>query len=147
MILSSRNITSKIKSEFRNAYVLLTDANYAVPDRDWLQYTFFNMFYKNLSENNIFNWKKYHDCDNKAFKYWQFASDCHALTMMIREKQGLPIYEGIAVGVFCFKQDTKYGHAVNFAITNLGVEFIEPQNGSFISLTQDEKDTAWCAIF
>ena len=68
------------------------------------------------------------------------------MTMMLREKQGLKVYQGIAVGVFFFKLRTRYGHAINFVITEYGLEFIEPQNGRFIDLTQEEKDSSWFAI-
>ena len=147
MILTAKEIVKKIKAEFKNAHVVLTDADYATPDRYWLSTNFYWAFKRNLMSNNLYQWKEYHDCDNKAFRYWQFASDCHARTMMLREKQGLPIFEGISVGVFFFKQETRYGHAVNFAITKEGVEFIEPQNGQFIKLTKEERETAWFAIF
>lgn len=147
MILTSSDIYKQVQKEFKHANVVLTDVDYATPSRSWLQGQFYRMFMKNLSQNNLYTWRTYHDCDNKSFKYWMFACDCHALTMMLREKQGLPVYEGIAVGVFFFKQETRFGHAVNFAITEKGIEFIEPQNGRFINLTQTEKDTSWFAIF
>jgi hypothetical protein len=147
MILTSSQLYKKVQDEFHNAGVYLTDVSYVTPDRNWLQGKFYSTFRRNLTQNKLYQWRTYHDCDNKANKYWQFACDCHALTMMLREKQGKQIYEGIAVGVFFFKQETRFGHAVNFAVTEKGIEFIEPQNGRFITLTQDEKDTAWYAIF
>jgi hypothetical protein len=147
MILSARQIVDKVKQELGNAHVILTDTDYVTPNRAWLQRDFYQMFVSNLRKNKLYRWREYHDCDNKSFKYWQFASDCHAMTMLLRERQGLQVYQGISVGVFFFKQDTRFGHAINFAITENGVEFIEPQNGMFIELTQAEKDSAWFAIF
>ena len=129
MAIQSRNLSILLNKQLPNAKVFLSDSSCAIPNRDWLQGDFYRMYLRNLRANKLYQWREYHDCDNKAFKYWQFASDCHAMTMMLREKQGLEIHQGIAVGVLFFMQDNAGGHAINFAITNKGLEFIEPQNG------------------
>lgn len=147
MVLTSSQVYKEVKKELKNAHVVLTDTDYLTPNRDWMQGKFYSLFRQNLSQNNLYNWREYHDCDNKAFKYWMFAGDCHSATMMLREKQGLPVYQGITVGVLFFKQETRYGHAVNFIITDHGFEVVEPQNGQLLKLTQAEKDTSWFAIF
>jgi hypothetical protein len=146
-LLTSLQVRNKVREELKHANVFLTDTNYLTPDRSWMQGKFYSLFRKNLLQNNLYQWKKYHDCDNKSFKYWMFAGDCHAITMMLREKQNLPVYEGITVGVLFFLQETRFGHAVNFVITERGFEVVEPQNGKFLKLTQAEKDTSWFAIF
>jgi len=148
MVLTSKQIRDIVRKELGHSNVFLTDTDYVVPNKYWLLNDFYRLFRKNLKQNNLYTWKKFHDCDNKSFKYWQFANDCHAMTMMLREKQGLTVYEGIAIGVLFFMQNNDFGHAINFIITkDLKMEFIEPQNGQILKLSSSEKKSSWFAIF
>lgn len=148
MAIPSRDLSIILNKQLPNAKIFLSDVSCAIPNRNWLWGDFYKMFRKNLEANNLYKWRTYHDCDNKAVKFWQFASDCHAMTMMLREKQGLQIYEGIAVGVIFFNSETLGGgHAINFALTNKGLEFIEPQDGRFIQLSKEERESSWFAVF
>lgn len=130
--MTSAEIRSQVlEAGFKNACIFITDADYARPTTNFLTGKFYN-FYKNwLSEHNIDTWQAKWDCDNFSSTYYTFTQICHANAG--RNEQG------ISVGEFFYKiGGNGTGHAINIAVTEKGVIFIEPQTGKEVGLSEEE---------
>lgn len=145
-ILKSNQLHQKVKENLRQTQFFITDADYATPSKKWIQGEFFNLYRKWLWDHNLFTWKEYGDCDNFAFTFYCFANMCHAKTMQIRERQGLPTVQGISVGIMFFKQKNYGGHAINFIVTEDEFLYLEPQNGQWLNLSKEERESCWFAV-
>lgn len=121
-----------------NASIFISDATYAKPTTKWLTGKFYEYFLNWLWKNDLNKWQQKFDCDNFSCLYYAFAQACH--TQSGRSEQG------ILVGEMFFMQKGG-GHAINLAITEKGVIFIEPQTGAEITLTKEEKSSCWCVRF
>ena len=119
--------------------MLITDANYARPTTAWLTGKFNDYFRNWLFQNDLLKWAENFDCDNFSSFYYSFAQACH--TKSNRKEQG------IAVGEMFYRQNGTGGHAINVAITEKGVIYIEPQTGQQIKLTDVEKQSCWSVRF
>jgi hypothetical protein len=135
-----------IVDDLPNAKVFMSDGSYATPTESWIASKCYWQFETNLRKNDLYKWRAYHDCDNKAFSFWQFVCDCHCKTMMDREKRDLPVFQGVTVGVIFYIIDGSSGHAINILVNKTGVKYFEPQTGKFVTLTKTEKNSAWFII-
>lgn len=112
--------------------IFATDKTYSIPHSEWLRTTFYDFFHAWLQKKELQKWKPNHDCDNFSFLFRTFGQIAHA-------KSTDPNFsEGVAIGVIFYKKEGRFGHAINVAITEKGVIWIEPQNGKFLDLTQEE---------
>jgi hypothetical protein len=146
--LPSIELHNRVRKQIRQAKLFLTDTDYEIPTHDWIGGKFYNLYRNWLWKNNRERWTTYSDCDNFAFMFMVFANLCHAKTMDARKKLGQKTYQGIAVGVvfYMINGDNTRGHAINFIHTDKGIEFLEPQDGSWVKLTDKERASAWFAV-
>jgi hypothetical protein len=127
----------------------IPDSTYGCPNSSWIKYNLYRSYSNWLWNQGLYEWKEYFDCDDYAILFKVFCHICHAKTQKIRQKQGLPTYESIAVGVMYYKsygtgaEQAGIGHAINCIITENGMEFFEPQNGTFLNLTEKEKNSCF----
>jgi hypothetical protein len=122
------------------ANIFLTDVDYAKPTTRWLTTTFYTYFLDWLKVNGLEKWKNKFDCDNFEAVYYAFAHACHSKSDRSEE--------GIAVGQMFYKLDGgRGGHAINVAVTDDGLIFIEPQNGRRIQLSTAERESCWFVRF
>lgn len=126
---------------FTGAKIIISDIDYALPKASWLTGKFYE-FYKGWRyDHNLNEWANRNDCDNFASLFYTFSQICHA--------KGNRSEQGIAVGeMFYFiGGDKNRGHAINIAITDVGVIAIEPQTGEIVKLTKAEKESSWFVRF
>lgn len=148
MALPSLQIHHRIREKAPNANIYLSDTDYSIPKSSWLTGDFYNLYRKWTSKERLYEWKEYHDCDNKSVTFMAFASMCHAKTMAAREREGKETVQGIAVGMiyYLINGDKNRGHAINVVHSDKGIQFLEPQNGRILNLTTKERDSIWLVI-
>jgi len=138
--MNSRFIHVNVVTELPSAKIFITDKDYALPSRNWLEGSFYKFFSNWLFSQALHKWNEQFDCDNFASLYYNFAQIYHYKT---QEK----LEQGLAVGEMFYRQDSGGGHAINIAVDNSGVFFIEPQNGKIKKLSHDEKNSCWFVRF
>lgn len=148
-VLAGTWIRKTLKAELPNAGVYMTDANYAVIDSRWLTNTFWFEFKSWAMKNFVMEWQTFHDCDDKAALLSVLLRLSHAHAMYKRKRKGLSTAEGVTLGTmdYCIDGDIFQGHCINVFISGGKVQYLEPQNGKIIQLTQREKDSCWHVRF
>ena len=121
---------AEIQSSFATP-VLFADASYARPTLRWLQGQFWDAFRQDRWAK-VGSYSRKNDCDNWARAFAQLAQDSHAQTRSGSDD------EALAVGEFFYTKASGEGHAINAAFTDVGLVFIEPQNGLTLKLTTSE---------
>lgn len=107
------------------------DTSYARPTLAWLTGPFWRSFAADRWAK-VGRYTRTNDCDNWARAYAQHAQDCHARTATHPD-------EALAVGEFFYTRADGLGaHAIAVAITDTGLTFLEPQNGTVLPLTPAE---------
>lgn len=116
------------------------DDTYAIPTKEWVlgEYA---LFYKSFLERmGTPGWRDDFDCDNFAAVFWTMAQCGHARAMTKKQ--------GIAIGMFGYQPDgAAAGHAINVAVTDKGVIFVEPQSCKEVFLTKTEALSCSLALF
>ncbi len=113
-------------------FARFSDASYARPTLAWLQGPFWDSFQADRFAK-VGRYTRKNDCDNWARAYAQHAQDCHASSAGNDD-------EALAVGEFFYtRADGRGGHAIVIAIVDGNkLVTIEPQDGSVLTLTQNE---------
>lgn len=137
--MTSALIRAMIAENLPNAEIFISDADYAKPTAAWITGDFYNYYLNWLEENGLSKWKETFDCDSFSSLFYAFAQACHGNAG--RKEQG------IAVGEMFYKVDGGSGHAINIAITEKGIIFIEPQNGQRVMLSVSEMTSCWFVRF
>ena len=113
------------------------DSVYAIPTKEWVLGEY-STFYKDfLTKMGLSNWHVDFDCDNFATLFFTLAQCGHARAETRKE--------GIAIGVFCYvpwNAGKNEAHAINVAVTDKGVIFLEPQ--TCFEKTLDLKELQSC---
>tara|TARA_R100000008_G_C3532119_1_gene139847 strand:- start:198 stop:743 length:546 start_codon:yes stop_codon:yes gene_type:complete len=149
----------------------LTDSTYAVPELTHMKTQVYNCFTKWLTFLGLDRktgqkqfWKRKFDCENLASLYKSYCDLLHYKTNPLSfeenfkaKKRNKSDAEGLAVGTIWYDNSTapnsKNLHAINAIITQkpgqqkLSVIYIEPNNGSQLSLTKKQKESIWYAKF
>ena len=149
----------------------LTDSTYAVPELTYMMTQVYNSFTKWLTFLGLDRktgqkqfWKRKFDCENLASLYKSYCDLLHYKTNPLSfeenfkaKKKNKSDSEGLAVGTIWYDNSTapnsKNLHAINAIITQkpglekLSVIYIEPNNGSQLSLTKKQKESIWYAKF
>jgi hypothetical protein len=113
---------------------------YAVPTRAWLSGPFYDYLKKVLWNFGTDTWAVKWECRDFSRAYATFAQVCNALTAGTPDKA-----DALAVGEVWFLPDASRGmapgsgHAINAAITEGGLIFLDPQNDQEWAMTPDEK--------
>ena len=114
---------------------VIADGTYNCPTLSWLLGAFAQYYKDWLAEEakQLTQWVEKFDCDDRAFLFKVLAQVCHAKTF-----QG--IADGLAVGVvfYLVDADINKGHAINWAETDEGLVYIEPQTCQVVELSEDE---------
>ena len=128
---------------------LASDATYAVPTKRWLLDVYGPFYRKWTFDHDLLNWRDVWDCDDFAALYRILASACHAKTNegLFKERK-----QGLAVGEFSYrridlKNNTSVNHALNVALTDEGLVFIEPQTMMEATLSEDDIRSCWFMRF
>lgn len=112
----------------------LSDENYVLPSRKFINDVILVAYTKFITENRI-NYNERFDCDDFSRTFALFASICNNL-------EGPNGFQGIAVGELWYMREDLIGktsHAINIIVTSdQEVIFIEPQNGKLIHLSDSE---------
>lgn len=87
--------------------------------------------YRKLCFDLDVNYSKKYDCDDYA-RGMQHFFQVHYSKSSYDE-------QSFALGVVFYRKDEQYNHAVCVAVINGEVLFIEPQNGLYIELSEQEK--------
>ena len=149
----------------------LTDSTYAVPELTHMMTQVYDSFTKWLTFLGLDRktgqkqfWKRKFDCENLASLYKSYCDLLHYKTNPLSfeenfkaKKKNKSDSEGLAVGTIWYDNSTapnsKNLHAINAIITQkpgqqkLSVIYIEPNNGSQLSLTKKQKESIWYAKF
>lgn len=122
------------------ASVFVPDRSYSLASSHW--FDAFNLWFRGKMFDFVGDsWDQRFDCDDFA-RF--FAAFCQLANYRTRHDSRA---EGLAVGEVFFRKDNGGGHAINVAMTEKGIQFIEPQNGDFIGLSQTEKQSIWFVRF
>lgn len=148
MALPSLQIHQRIRDKAKNANIYVSDTEYSIPKSSWLTGDFYSLYRSWTIRERLYEWKSYHDCDNKSITFMAFAAMCHSKTMAARQKEGKDTVQGIAVGMifYLINGNKKKGHAINVVHSEKGIQFFEPQNGRILNLTKKERDSIWMVI-
>lgn len=112
------------------ANVFVADGKYALPQKKWLA----DFAPKWRALKNTKKWCDKYDCDDFSMAFKLACQEAHW-------ESGQTDCDGLAVGILHYCPDTGGGHAINWAITDEGVVYIEPQTGEFICLSESELRT------
>jgi len=154
----------------------ITDSTYAVPEVTYMLTEVYNSFTKWLKFIGLDRkpgqkqfWHRKFDCENLASLYKSYCDLLHYKTNPLpftedskAKKKNKSDAEGLAVGTIWY-DNTKApifssglpmsAHAINAIVTrkpgqkNLSVIYVEPNNGTQVSLTKKEKESIWYAKF
>ena len=149
----------------------LTDSTYAVPELTYMMTQVYNSFTQWLTFLGLDRktgekqfWKRKFDCENLASLYKSYCDLLHYKTNPLSftenskaKKKNKSNSEGLAVGTIWYDNskapNSQNLHAINAIITQkpgqkqLSVVYIEPNNGSQLTLTKKEKESIWYAKF
>lgn len=138
--VSSSELKGAIEQVAPFASVQIADRAYSLPSSEW--FPKFNRWFRHQMAKLVGDrWNARFDCDDFA-RF--FASFCQLANYQTNEAKRA---EGLAVGELFFRRDDGQGHAINLALTEKGVQFIEPQNGEFLELSESEKTSIWFVRF
>jgi len=93
----------------------------------------YEKFRDELFNKGVLKWNSDFDCNQFSLAYHSFSQ----ITYNSERKTG----QSIAIGEVYYLKNGLTGHAVNFAIVDRGVIFIEPQTGLEIKLTDIERQS------
>ena len=123
-----------------HVYIFRPDRSYALPKKDWLLWQYGSWYKKVLKGLDIAGWDKLFDCDDFARLYADLCQACHAA--------GNSRSEGIAVGKLAYIEAPGRPHAINFAVTDVGVIFVEPQWAKEVKLTDEQvRSIYWATLW
>jgi len=149
----------------------ITDSTYAVPEITYMITEVYNSFTKWLKFIGLDRktgqkqfWHRKFDCENLASLYKSYCDLLHYKTNPLTftenskaKKKNKSNSEGLAVGTIWYDNskasNSTTAHAINAIITqkpgqkNLSVIYVEPNNGTQVSLTKKEKESIWYAKF
>ena len=149
----------------------LTDSTYAVPELTHMMTQVYDSFTKWLTFLGLDRktgqkqfWKRKFDCENLASLYKSYCDLLHYKTNQLSfeenfkaKKKNKSDSEGLAVGTIWYDNskapNSKNLHAINAVITQkpgqkeLSVIYLEPNNGSQLTLTKKQKESIWYAKF
>lgn len=107
---------------------VVVDQTYAIINSDWLdEFLKFHAFHR--KELGL-KWETFWDCDSFARDFANLADLHHGPTSGA---------EAIAIGEVFYKTDEGGYHAINLALTDKGIVFIEPQISEIVELSNAEK--------
>jgi len=149
----------------------ITDSSYAIPDCAYIKTEIYNSFTKWLKFIGLDKkpgekqyWHRKFDCENLASLYKSYCDLLHYKTNPLTftdnskaKKKNKSDSEGLAVGTIWYDNSTAPNsnnlHAINAVITQkpgqkeLSVIYLEPNNGSQLTLTKKQKESIWYAKF
>ena len=149
----------------------ITDSSYAIPDCAYIKTEIYNSFTKWLKFIGLDKkpgekqyWHRKFDSENLASLYKSYCDLLHYKTNPLSftdnskaKKKNKSDSEGLAVGTIWYDNSTAPNsndlHAINAVITQkpgqkeLSVIYLEPNNGSQLTLTKKQKESIWYAKF
>lgn len=139
--ISAISLRRKVFALCPKAYIDIPDANYALPNKEWVLYGFYNWFQELLKWWGL-DYRKNWDCDNFAGQYFESAQAAYG------KYKNAPT-EGLAIGKirYLIDGDREKGHAINIVVSKEGVWFFEPQSGEEKRLSSAELQSAWLVLF
>lgn len=153
MIISITELTKPFQEAgFRPRNFVIADKDYFCPTREMITEELFPKYWQWLTSLRLTKWVHKWDCDNFADAFKLFA--CGYYEQVIESNAN-----GIAVGVINYMANSRAenglagGHAINIIYTddgknddgtdNIGLVFLEPQNGRIYNLKQEEFNSIW----
>lgn len=126
---------------FAGHYENLSCAQYSKVDYAWLTSSYRDQFSKRLFADNITQWDNKFECNLFADYYKTYAS-------IVYYNEFYSSFAGtrqLAIGEIWYHPDwaKNTGHAINFAITERGLIFVEPQTGGEVHLSRDELNSIY----
>lgn len=121
---------------------IYADARYTLPTREYVDRIMLPAFETWSRANGLWDWKTRHDCDDKADALKVFAQQCFRHSRDTTEADGFAVWRLY----YSVDADPGRGHAINAAMTDEGIVYIEPQTARIATLTQDEKRSIWHAF-
>ena len=107
--------------------VFVADGKYALPCKQWIQ----DFAHKWRKIANTKTWADKYDCDDFAMAFKLAVQEAHWQSDQTTN-------DGLAVGIVHYHSDRGGGHAINWAVTEDGLIYIEPQTGEIICLSEQE---------
>jgi len=113
---------------------VLPDYSYQLVNKNGLK-AFYKQYSEELFSKDVVKWESNFDCNRFSQYYAALAQ-----IMYYKENFRSNRAKAIAIGeVYFYSERLKSNHAINFALTDSGFVFIEPQTGEEIILTDTEK--------
>lgn len=132
-----------LRAQLPNA-ILGTD-RYAEVNSHWLIW-YYDEFRTDLASGGygIVQWEQKFNCTAFVSRYASSAQ----LRYFVRTFYRWHSPDGIAIGEFWYRPaGSNVGHALVAAFTEKGLLYLDPQNGHFVTLTSDERLTAYLRKF
>ena len=147
--ISASDLYREIKSQHKRSDAYLSDTAFVIVKSTWVRGKFWFEYKKWCMSNFVMKWQTFHDCDNKSILFMALLQIVHANAMRKRKSAGQDTIEGVAVGVMYYgiDGDKTKGHAINIIYSEGRLQYLEPQNGKLVKLTQKEKDSCWYVTF
>lgn len=125
--LTANQVISVLKQ--KNLRVEPLDSKYALPTKKWCK-SFLGQLCSQLADNTNGGYQAdSFDCDDYALVSMGMARLMHG-----KNRTG----SSLALGYFQYIDRVIGHHAINFALTESGVVFLEPQSGLTLDLTDNE---------
>ena len=153
MIASIQEITKPFQeANIRPRNFVIADKEYFCPTRETVTNLIYPAYVWWLRSLKLSKWTHKWDCDNFADAFKLFSCGYHYQNIQNDA-------EGIAVGVINYRANSRAengtagGHAINIIYTddgkkddgsnNIGMIFLEPQNGRLYNLKEEEFNSIW----
>jgi hypothetical protein len=109
------------------------DVGYAEVNSAWLA-GYYDSFRNSLFREGVVKWDVRFDCNHFADTYAALAQ----LRFFVESFQSRTAAQTLAIGVVWYRPDKGGGHAINCALTERGLIYIEPQTGAEVTLSESE---------
>lgn len=126
-------------------FPMLGDVRYAVVRHDWVV-AYYKQFRQELFDKDVVKWDERFDCNHFASYFVSSAQ-----VRFYAENWGTSNPANtLAMGSYWYIKDSKttlQGHALVMVITEFGVEYFEPQTGTYVTLSANEKLRSMLLVF
>ena len=114
---------------------VVLDDSYAAPTHAWLVATLAS-YKADLAAQGI-RWDATFDCNRFTVDFIAYANRQFYLQSWYSPKPA----QAVAVGMICYDPTPTTAHAICFAVDDRGLEFFDPQNGAFVTLTAAQRSS------
>lgn len=133
-VFSAADVKISLSSIATRTLPVLGDSAYEQLNSKWIL-SHYGQWKADLFDKGVTKWDSRFDCNRFAAS---FASSVQLKFYSLKFHSYTKAQAG-AIGEIWYKPDNGAYHAINIIFTETGIRFFEPQNGTFIELSDKEK--------